>query len=134
MRGLIVLVGVLYGLIAVGSITPLVMLLAYGPGADQIAASPLMSVWYAIPLLNASACGAIAYAFLGLRRWGRYVAISYNALWLAVNVVGQVRARMLEPGLRLTAAAAVFWLVTSGALLAVIILCLTNSAKRIMVR
>jgi hypothetical protein len=125
-------VGAVYALVALGSIIPLVMLLAFGPRADQ-AVAPSMLLWYVFPLANVAACSLISYAFWGLRRWGRYVAIAYSVVWLVANILGPLRARGTEPT-QWTPAAAAFWLLVNGFLVGVIVLCLTSSAKRIMVK
>jgi hypothetical protein len=56
-----------------------------GPGIfHQSGLKRLFLLGYVVfPFANLAVCSLIAYAFFAYRRWGRYLAISYNVLGLA---------------------------------------------------
>jgi hypothetical protein len=88
-------IGGLYGLVGFGSLVPFVMLLLARPPLTRD--TVLLGLFsYLFPLFNAIVCGLLAYAFYALRRWGRYMAIVYNGLWLTAGMQGLIYSRLIE--------------------------------------
>ena len=64
----------------------------------------------AIPIVNTTLCFLISYLVWNSRRWGRYLALSYNAIWLTAFTVGPIVGRLTEDNFpALTSAAILFW-------------------------
>jgi hypothetical protein len=129
MTVLLVIIGVLYLWFGVASVATGLYFLVYGPPLFE----GLSFVFVALPILTAVASLAIAYAFFRRRRWGRYLALTFNGVYLALWLGGFAIAQLTErPELTLPA---VIVLIGVLALLGgIIVLCLQPSVRTVMRR
>lgn len=139
-EGLLMLVAVLY---IVGGIAHLLWFLSLffyvGIQIPTLVGWPArfwMLLYVGFPLLNAVVSFSIAYAFITHKRWGRYLAITYNGLWIAafsVESIGVVSSVGITPFRELTRASVVVFLAFVIVVGGIIVLCLRKDVKELMV-
>lgn len=126
-------IGVLYGLSAVLSLAIFGMYASYGPSLAEL--EPRQGLYhllfFAMPMMNAVVGLALLYAFWRLRRWGCWLAIAWNSLYLLILMQGFAAAGMrgfsaIAPG------AVVFAISAAGLLVGITIVCSLARARRIM--
>lgn len=137
------LLRVLAGLYIVGGIVHLLWFLSLffyvGIQIPTLAGWPArfwMLLYVGFPFLNVVVCISIAYAFFTYKRWGRYVAIIYNGLWIAAFSVESIGAGMsvgITPFRELTKASLVVFLALVIVVGGIIVLCLRKDVKELMV-
>jgi len=71
------------------------MFLLYAPKSALISADSLIYSGYKI--ITFGPCCLIAYAFIRQRKWGRYLLISYNAMWLVYVTFALIGESTTEP-------------------------------------
>ena len=133
MMGLLIIIGLLYGLTGLASLTPVVMFLVFGPRLTWAEGGFPLVVAYGGPLLNAVVCCLVSYGLLTLRRWGRYSAIAYNGALLAMIIFLGLYARITERP-ELTIEAIVYWVLLGAFLAGVTVFCLSNGVRTLMTR
>jgi hypothetical protein len=92
---LITLVGAAYLLLGLAALVFPVMFLLYAPKSAMISAHSLIYFGYKIVVLGP--CFLIAYAFIRRRKWGQYLLIAYNGLWLTYVTFALVAELVTEP-------------------------------------
>jgi len=92
-KTLATLVGIIYLCVGLAALPAPVMFLLYVPKSDLASKPFLMNMGVLILLFGPSFL--IAYAWIRLRKWGRYFLIAYNGLWFGYMSYGFV-ARMIN--------------------------------------
>jgi hypothetical protein len=93
------MIAVLYGFMAITSLLTVYMHVAPILPLRRLPADEayFYSVFLGIWILNAAACAALAYAFVRLKRWGRWLAVLFNGTWATLGVVVLLRAAFEPP-------------------------------------
>jgi hypothetical protein len=129
MTVLLVIIGVLYLWLGVASIATALYFFIYGPSLFE----GLSFIFVAIPVVNAIASLAIAYAFFRRRRWGRHLALTLNGIYLAAWLGGFAIAQITErPQVPLPAI--IVFLGVLALLAGIMLLCLRPSIRTAMNR
>lgn len=129
MTVLLLIIGVLYLSFGVASVGTAVYFFVYGPPLFE----GLSFVFVALPVFNAVASFAIAYAFYRRRWWGRYLALTFNGMYLAAWLGGFAIAQLTERP-QLTLPALIVLIGVSALLGGIILLCLQPSVRTVMSR
>ena len=126
-------IGILYGLVGLSSLVALAIYLAYGPSIHTLSGQDVIFhlLFLGIPLLNALVGIALLYAFCAHRGWGRWLAITFNSIYLATIAYETLSAQLKNPHW-VPLPATAFWLALGAMLGAVILVCLQRDAVSLM--
>ncbi len=129
MTVLLAIIGVLYLWLGVASIGTALYFFIYGPPLFE----GLSFIFVVLPVFNAVASLAIAYAFFRRRRWGRYLALTFNGIYFAAWLGGFAIAQLTErPQVPLPAAIVLIGVL--ALLGGIMLLCLRPSVRAVMSR
>ena len=99
MRTTLQSIGAIYGFFGLMSLLTFWMYLQYGPsikglesGSSQVYIIVLLGICFTNAIIGALIC----FSFCCLKVWGRYLAIGFNAVWLATVTVGFFAGRMTD--------------------------------------
>lgn len=85
----ITLVGTVYLVLGLAASVFPAMFLLYAPQSALTSGNSL--IYFGYKIVTIGPCYFIAYALIRQRNWGRYLLISYNALWLVYITFALVR-------------------------------------------
>lgn len=116
MRSVIRIIGGLYGISGLAFLPYLTMNLFYGSG---LFFSPGLDVRTLLVTLGVPFSMMIVHFLLlnslyGLKRWGRYLAITYNSIWLVVIASAMTLGFIIEPDDPPASLAGVLFLLVPG--------------------
>lgn len=126
---------IFYGFIGFLILLILLFFGIFGPSLEELDVSGVLSYFLilGIVFLNVTVCFLLAYSFLKLKKWGRYLAIIFNSLWLGTYAFGFVVARITEKNLpKIPISALMFLLLMFTPFIIIIVICFKSETKNIM--
>ncbi|NOY84431.1 MAG: hypothetical protein GXO96_06360 [Nitrospirae bacterium] len=126
------IVGCSYGVLGVLNLSIFLYWVIFGPPIESFSPKFIVVVFGA-PLLLASVSFMIAYSFWKLKKWGRYLAISANGIWILVVILTFVIGDESGQGLlEITIPVFLFSLVFLALPIAIIVLCIIPQVRILM--
>jgi hypothetical protein len=134
MEALLVIVGIFYGLAALGYLSALVTAVWFGPSLMPGGEDSRAHWWSVLMAANCLTSGLIAYGLVRLRSWVRYIVALYNGLFLVGLTMGAVSDVFLEPREPITAWGLAYLVVVLAAIGGIVALVSSERARSVMIQ